>query len=157
MQERPGPQVGVEEGGRAPDLGQAQPRQQEHGFVAQEKRNGVTLLHTGVFPEGSGDPIALSVRLLIGESFIFERNKRLMRVLAHRFQKTIQYCKVWFRLSAFPQAIPNLKDFNAIVHVLKKIRKSISKNYQYNKHDQPWKHFYELKPQTSVFVLGAYE
>lgn len=82
MQQGPGAEVVVEQSRRAAELGEPQPRPQEHGLIAQEKRYRVALSDTSVFPQHSGDPVTLPVSFPIRKSRIFVRDESFVWLLA---------------------------------------------------------------------------
>lgn len=89
MQQRFGPDVKVEQGGRAAQLGQTEPGPHEAGLVGEEEGDRVPLLQPGCSLQSSGDFVALSVDIAVGILPTFEEQEGLRRVLLRGFQEAV--------------------------------------------------------------------
>lgn len=65
VQQRLGPDVEVEQGSRAAQLGQTEPSPHEAGLVGQKQGDGVPLLQPGFSLQSSGHLVALSIHFAI--------------------------------------------------------------------------------------------
>ena len=90
VQQSLGPDVGVEQRGRAAQLGQAQPGHHEPGLVPQEQRHRGARLQARVVLQGTGHLVTASVHLRVGVRIAFKVQEGLGRMLLRCFQEAVQ-------------------------------------------------------------------
>lgn len=104
-----GPDVAVEEGGRASQLGQSEPDPHELGLVSHEESRRVPLAQVGVGGQGPGHLAALPVRLPVGVRALLEDDERLVRMPGDFVQETVHDAVEGFALQ---QPLYAKADFN---------------------------------------------
>lgn len=90
MQEGAGPNVGVEEGHHAAQLGQAKPHVDEVGLIAHQQSHSVPLLQQGMVQEDMGHSAAPFVHILIGMDVSLIHDEGFLGLLLGVAQKGIQ-------------------------------------------------------------------
>lgn len=90
VQQRLGPDVGVEERRGAADLQQSQPEEQEDGLVGQEQRHHVALSNPSALQEDSGRLAAELVCVPVGVGLVDETDEGLVRLQVHHLQEAVQ-------------------------------------------------------------------
>lgn len=82
--------VGVEEGGGAAELGQAEPGGQEERPVGQQQRRAVPWTQRGGRQQSPAQPVAVGVQLAVGQLPALEQQQQLVRVLPRPLQQHIE-------------------------------------------------------------------
>lgn len=94
MQQGLGPDVGVEAGGGAAQLGQSEPQPQELGLVPHEQRHGVPGPEPRAPQQRLRGPVAQLVRLPVRERIILEEHEVFVRLSLNQLQEAIQHGEV---------------------------------------------------------------
>lgn len=89
MQQGFGPDVEVEQGSRAAQLGQTEPGPHEAGLVGQEEGDRVPLLQPGCSPQSPGYLVALSVHIAVRIFPTFEEQEGLAGMLLRGIQEAV--------------------------------------------------------------------
>lgn len=94
MQQGLGPDVGVEAGGGAAQLGQSEPQPQELGLVPHEQRHGVPGPEPRAPQQRLRGPVAQLIRLPVRERIILEEHEVFVRLSLNQLQEAIQHGEV---------------------------------------------------------------
>lgn len=90
VQQRPGPDVVVEEGRGAAQLGQTQEQPQERGLVGEEQRHRVAFADAAALQERPGGLIAQLVRLLVREALVPVEHEGLVRLIPRELREAVR-------------------------------------------------------------------
>lgn len=135
MQHGPGPDVVVEEGRRAADLGQAQPQPQEHGPVGEVERHRVARRDAPALQQRPGGLVAQLVRLPVRVALVPEEHHGLVRVRPRPLQEAVhdEVAALGVRLDPPDDLLPLVH----VVYILDQVRVAQEEGQQQERGREP--------------------